>query len=79
MVASHLLKAIHFWEDRGLGEYGLFYLRDKEKREVDFLVSKNGEPWMLIEVKSSHKASISEHLYHFQQQLQAPYVFQSSL
>jgi len=76
MVASHLLKAIHLWEDRGLGEYALFYLRDREKREVDFLVTKNGKPWFLVEVKSSDNRSISEHLYYFQQQTQAPHAFQ---
>ncbi|MFN3235402.1 MAG: ATP-binding protein [Gammaproteobacteria bacterium] len=75
-VASHLLKAIHFWEDRGLGQYGLSYLRDKEKREVDFVVTKNGKPWFLVEVKSSHKHSISEHLYYFQKQTQAEHAFQ---
>ncbi|MCK4609193.1 MAG: ATP-binding protein, partial [Gammaproteobacteria bacterium] len=40
-VASHLLKAIHLWIDRGLGEYQLFFIRDKDKNEVDFLVTKN--------------------------------------
>lgn len=76
MVAAHLLKAIHLWEDRGLGEYGLYYLRDKDKREVDFLVTKNKEPWFLVEVKSSNNQSISEHLYYFQQQTKAPHAFQ---
>src|SRR3989338_965038 len=36
-VACHLLKAVHFWTDHGLGLYDLHYIRDKEKREVDFL------------------------------------------
>ena len=38
-IASHLLKTVNFWNDTGMGEYGLYFLRDKEKREVDFLVS----------------------------------------
>lgn len=76
MVASHLLKAIHMWEDRGLGEYGLYFLRDKEKREVDFLVTKDDAPWFLVEVKSSGNQSISEYLYYFQEQTQAPHAFQ---
>ena len=41
-VAVHLLKAVHFWTDRGFGEFGLHYLRDKEKREVDFIVTRDG-------------------------------------
>jgi hypothetical protein len=76
MIASHLLKAIHLWEDRGLGEYGLYFLRDKEKREVDFLVTKDNQPWFLVEVKSQNNQSINENLYYFQQQTKAPHAFQ---
>src|SRR3989338_4786682 len=38
LVASHFLKACHFWTDSGVGRADLFYLRDKEKREVDFFI-----------------------------------------
>lgn len=75
-VASHLLKAIHFWTDRGLGEYQLNFVRDKEKNEVDFLVTKNNKPWFLVEVKYSSNQSISESLYRFQNQLNAEHAFQ---
>ena len=44
-VASHLLKAVHWWTDIGLGNYGLYYLRDKMQREVDFLVTRDNKPW----------------------------------
>jgi uncharacterized protein len=53
MVASHLLKWCHFTQDFGFDELDLHFVRDKEKREVDFLVSHKGKPWMLIEVKKS--------------------------
>ena len=51
MVACHLLKAVEAWTDIGLGDFELRYLRDKLKREVDFvrhsrpeaLVSRRGE------------------------------------
>lgn len=76
MVAAHLLKAINFWIDNGLGEFELFFLRDKEKREVDFLVTKDQKPWMLIEVKSSAKESLSPNLQYFQEQIHAEYAFQ---
>jgi predicted AAA+ superfamily ATPase len=75
-IASHLLKAVHFWTDQGLGEYGLHYLRDKEKREVDFLISKNNEPWFLVEAKTSNNSSISSSLYHYQKLTQAKHAFQ---
>ncbi|HLB53204.1 MAG TPA: AAA family ATPase [Chlamydiales bacterium] len=74
-VASHLLKAIHLWNDRGLGEYGLYYLRTKEKLETDFVVTKNGKPWFLVEVKTKAKG-LSSALYHFQEATHAPHAFQ---
>lgn len=51
LVANHLLKACHFWTDTGLGKFELFYLRNKEKQEIDFLVLKNSKPWLPVEVK----------------------------
>lgn len=77
-VASHLLKAVHFWTDRGFGDYKLHFLRDKDKREVDFLVVKNKKPWFLVEVKTSGDRHISKSLYHFQEQTGAPHAFQVS-
>lgn len=75
LVASHLLKAIHFWNDRGFGEYGLYYLRTKDKLETDFLVTKNEKPWFLVEVQTKAKG-ISPALYHFQEETKAPHAFQ---
>lgn len=34
-----------------MGEFDLYHVRDKQKREVDFLVTLNNEPFALIEVK----------------------------
>lgn len=75
-VAAHLLKAVQWWEDIGLGEYGLFFLRDKAKREVDFLVSRGGEPWFLVEVKASPDKPLSAALRHFQAATGAPHACQ---
>jgi uncharacterized protein len=75
LVASHLLKAVHFWTDRGLGEYGLYYLRTKDQREVDFIVTKNKKPWFIVEVKTKAKG-MSPELYRFQEETQAPHAFQ---
>lgn len=77
LVASHLLKATDFWNDRGLGEYGLYYLRTKDKVETDFLVTKNKKPWFLVEVKTKAKG-ISPALYHFQRETEAPHAFQAA-
>jgi len=78
-IASHLLKAVHYWTDQGLGEYELYFLRDKDKREVDFLVSKNQKPWFMVEVKSSIKEKLSPTLAVFQKQLSLKHVFQVAM
>jgi len=75
-VASHLLKAVHFWSDIGLGKYNLYFLRDREKKEVDFLVTKDNKPWFLVEVKSSGKESLSKNLFHYQKLTGAKHAFQ---
>ena len=41
LTALHLLKACHFWTDTGEGFFDLSFVRDKEKREVDFLIVKD--------------------------------------
>lgn len=71
LVASALLKAVHLWTDHGYGDFGLHFVRDKEKHEVDFLVSRDGKPWMLVEAKLSGKGGISPSLLRFQEQLGA--------
>ena len=78
-IASHLLKAVHFWTDRGLGNYGLYYIRDKEQREVDFLIVKNETPWFLVEVKKSNNGSPSKSLFYFQEMLHTEFAFQVAL
>ncbi len=78
-VAGSLLKAVHFWTDTGLGSYDLFYLRDTSKREVDFLVTKNDQPWFLVEAKKSGQASLNPSLAYFQKQTSAKHAFQVDL
>ena len=78
MVASHLLKAVHAWTDLGLGEYELFFLRTKDKREVDFLVCRDQKPWFLVEVKSSD-TKLSKSLAYFQEKTQAENAFQVTI
>lgn len=75
-IALALLKSVHYWNDIGFSDYELFYLRDKDKREVDFIIIKNDKPWMLIETKLQNNTPISPHLYYFQKQLKADYALQ---
>jgi len=76
LVASHLLKAVHLWTDIGLGDFDLCFLRDKAKREVDFVVIRDGEPWFLVEVKSSASRSINPSLHYFRDKLGVDHAFQ---
>lgn len=78
LVAGALLKAVHFWTDHGLGDFDLFFVRDKDKHEVDFLVVKDGNPWFLVEVKTSD-LRLSPGLERFQEQTDAKHAFQAVL
>jgi hypothetical protein len=53
LVALHLLKLVDAWNDRGHGDFALHYVRDKERREVDFLVTDRRRPYLLLETKVS--------------------------
>lgn len=75
-VASHLHKAVHFWTDYGFGEFGLHYLRDKERREVDFLITRDNEPWFMVEVKNSNNNALNKNLYYFQKEINVQHAFQ---
>jgi len=79
LVASALLKATHWWTESGQGDFGLHFIRDKEKREVDFLVTRNQHPWFLVEVKSSGKTALSKSLAWFQSQTRTEHAFQVAI
>lgn len=68
LVASTLLKRLHFLEDRDGYRYELRYIRDKEGREVDFVILKEGEIEELIEVKLGDE-TISRSLAYYLERL----------
>ncbi len=74
-IASHILKAVHAWGDAGLGDFGLHYLRTKDKREVDFLVSRDDKPWFIVEVKTSEQG-LSPAVKYFYDRLDVSHAFQ---
>ena len=53
LVASHLLKWVHYQQDTQGRDLELRYFRDTDGREVDFLVVEKTEPLWLVECKSS--------------------------
>lgn len=68
LVASSLIKRLHFLEDRDGYRYELRYIRDKEGREVDFAIIRDGILEELIEVKYSDE-NISKHLLYYAERL----------
>lgn len=74
-IACHLLKAVEFWTDIGEGAFELRYIRDKQKREVDFLVLRDGAPWFLVEVKHAD-TRLSPNLAYFKEATGADHAFQ---
>lgn len=75
MAALHLHKAVSTWRAAGAGDIGLFFVRDKEKREADFLLTENGRPACLVECKLSD-TGLSPALSHFQRELKVPVAVQ---
>ena len=63
-IMSHLLKTCHAWTDFGLGEYRLWYIRDREKREVDALITQDNKPWLMVEIKLND-VNLSKSLQRF--------------
>lgn len=55
VVALHLLKIVDAWNDAGQGDFAMHYLRDKEKREVDFLIVERRQPFLMVECKLSDR------------------------
>ncbi len=68
LVGCCLLKYAHFRKDTAGENWAVFYLRDKEQREVDFVVTLNRRVHWLIEVKASDTA-VSSSLKYYSEKL----------
>lgn len=75
LAALHLLKACHYWTDTAQGEFELRFVRDKDGREIDFLVLRDKAPWMAIECKSG-ATDPARNLVHFSELLRVPHRIQ---
>jgi uncharacterized protein len=51
LIASHLLKWVHFEQDAKGRDLELRYFRDTDGREVDFVVVEGHDPLLLVEAK----------------------------
>ena len=75
LVATHLLKKIHYLEDAKGFNFEIKYLRDKEAREVDFVLVKNNILFALIEVKLKDN-KISKSLQYYSEKLKPKHSIQ---
>lgn len=73
MIALDLLRAVRSWREQGEGQWDLYFIRDRNKCEVDFLLVKDQAPILLIEAKLGD-TSPSASLVKFQQKLNIPAV-----
>jgi len=73
MVALELFRAVHAWNEHGYGRFGLHYIRNKEREEVDFLITENNDPLLLIEAKHADDTP-AKSLIAFQSVVRAPAV-----
>ena len=75
LVASQLLKYCHWVEDTEGFRMELRYLRDTDKREVDFVVLRGGRPQFAVECKTGERA-ISPAVRYFAERTAIPRFYQ---
>jgi len=75
LVAGHLLKLCHFLYDRDGLKAELSFLRDVDKKEVDFLVTVDRKPWFAVETKLADE-NVSRDLEYFRAKLRIPFAYQ---
>lgn len=71
LVASHLYKAAQTWTSLGYGDIALHFIQDRMNKEVDFILTENGRPWLLIETKLSDN-NISNNLIFYSNKMGIP-------
>ena len=74
-IASHLLKYCNFIEDTEGFRMELRFLRDTDKREVDFVVLKEGAPQFAVECKTGEK-NINPAIFYFKERTDIPDFYQ---
>ena len=75
MVASQLLKYCHWLEDSEGETMELRFIRDVDRREVDFVVLKDKRPIFAVECKTGEKA-VGKSVHYFAERLQIPVFYQ---
>jgi len=63
-VAFELFNLVTFLKDHGYGEFDLFYVRNRNGEETDFLITFNSNPWVLFEIKLNKESITSQNIKH---------------
>ena len=74
-MAAQLLKYCHFLEDTEGYRMDLRFLRDTDRREIDFVVLKENQPEFAVECKTGEK-DVNPALYYFKDRAPIPEFFQ---
>jgi predicted AAA+ superfamily ATPase len=74
LVGAQLLKYCHFVEDTEGHPMELRYLRDTDRREVDFVVTRKGKPLFAVECKTSDR-DVDPALQYFAERTPIPRLF----
>jgi len=61
-VACELLARVSHWTDMTGEEFGLWYVRTKDKKETDFVITQGKSPVLLVEAKLSDTRIDDHHL-----------------
>lgn len=75
LVASQLLKYCHYREDTEGYKMELRFLRDTDKREVDFVVLQNKKAIFAVECKTGERV-LSNHIKYFAERTNIPSFYQ---
>ena len=73
MVALELARAASSWNEMGYGRFSLNFIRTKDQQEVDFILTDDGRPFLLVDARAQdHHPSAA--LMKFQAALRVPAV-----
>lgn len=74
-IASQLLKYCHHHEDNFGEKMELRFIRDTDRREVDFVIIKNKKPLFAVECKTGEQ-DLSPHIRYFFERTKIPHFYQ---
>ncbi|MBC8186152.1 ATP-binding protein [candidate division KSB1 bacterium] len=75
LIASHLLKLTQYLKEYEGYRTDLYYLRNVDKKEVDFFVTVDDKPWFCVEAKLND-TNPSPSFFYFKERLNIPYTYQ---